>query len=1187
MPVSVDVPGYGHFSVPLTPPRTAGEVISLLQGRFPDHLWHGNASLSCGACQLEQDELVEAQHSTLVLANYSEISNTETWPVQRLFEACPIQDTAERGITREQLAKLVLFISKMVGRWCETFGEHRGKQLQFDTFNLYHANFWIIRPATAGYQGKGCSLVEIMAVQVQRPEWFAIEHREDNWSRRRLLLDVGATDFHGKATGHILGNDTRATEKIDKVRILNSIALTRLETCDFEHLESYPTGDPNFKRVDEALASHFALASWYGFVCEGRCADELVRAVRADTGRKTVELSFTGCRNFSDHELRVLLQSLPAELRVLRLDLAFSGLETMQMFAIGGLKSLVQLKLRFTGSTEFKTAAGLGDALREMKKLTYTPFLLVAIASVLLSSHFYPVDVTDFRCFPCRCWEKNDGAKHLSSCSLTGVLRFKDVSLREQGITSVATDAFKFSQPLQRLSLSKNRLGSLPRNLFAPLGNLQFLDLGSLGLQHLESDAFAGLSSLRVLSLSQNRLKVLPEDILQPMPALEQLLLGGKSTIVEGNGLSVLSKSLFKPTPWLRVLDLNRNAIASLPKGIFETTSLLRTLDLGGNNLNELHDDVFAGLHNLHSLYLNSNLLSNLSIGVFAGLTNLQTLTLSGLDRLAELPVGIFADLHNLQTLGLGWNSFKKLPVGIFAGLHNLQTLDLQSGTLKELPSGVFEDLSSLQMLDLRHTHRLNKLPVGVLAGLHNLQTLDLYNGGLWELPAGVFEDLYSLEMLNLKHNLNLDKLPVGVFAGLHNLRTLDLDGCRLKELPGGFFEDLHSLQALHLGELFDLKELPLGVFARLRNLQTLHLGEFDELPVDIFGGLRNLKTLSLRTNLNFLPVDIFAEQHNLEELQLSFYGTNLSKVPAKALNKLFAGLSKLKTLGLRFNRLGDLPAKALRNMFAELGNLQTLKLSYSNLGPKLKVWPSVLAGLSNLKVLDLEGNNLNQLPLQSWSTLFAQFKTLQTLNLERNNFTELPSFAQLRNLQELILNHNKLSDLPPGTFLGLSSLKVLKLEDNLLNKLPVAIFADLHNLQELVLDENKLSDLPAGIFEGLSHLKVLKLHYNKLNKLPVGIFAGLTNLQELSLWRNKLSELPVGIFAELHNLQILELFGNELAELDVGVFAGLTNLRGLYIHGNKLSELPVGVFEELHSLTFLQHDLRDVPAICSFIQCP
>ena len=90
-----------------------------------------------------------------------------------LQEAFCIQDTAERGITREQLLRLVVFISKMAGGWRETFGEHRGKQLHPDIFNLYHANFWIIKPATEGYGGnQGCSLVEIMAEHVQRPDWF-------------------------------------------------------------------------------------------------------------------------------------------------------------------------------------------------------------------------------------------------------------------------------------------------------------------------------------------------------------------------------------------------------------------------------------------------------------------------------------------------------------------------------------------------------------------------------------------------------------------------------------------------------------------------------------------------------------------------------------------------------------------------------------------------------------------------------------------------------------------------------------------------------------------------------------------------------------------------------------------------------------------------------------------------------
>ena len=198
--------------------------------------------------------------------------------------------------------------------------------------------------------------------------------------------------------------EAHATQNIDKVRILNSIALSRLGTCDFELLQSYPAGDPNFQRVDEALASHFALSSWYGFVVQGRCTELLATAEKADVGRKIVQLSLTGCQNFSDHELDVLIQSLPAELRVLRLDLGFSGLETLDMFTstVQCLKSLVQLKLRFTGSSHFRTAAGLGVALREMESLMY---LELWCAELWNSSHIFlhlePTKKCDFQHIVC------------------------------------------------------------------------------------------------------------------------------------------------------------------------------------------------------------------------------------------------------------------------------------------------------------------------------------------------------------------------------------------------------------------------------------------------------------------------------------------------------------------------------------------------------------------------------------------------------------------------------------------------------------------------------------------------------------------------------------------------------------------------------------------------------------------
>ena len=82
MSVAVDIPGYGHFDIPLAASRTAGDILLLLREHLPDSPWHGNKVLSSGVCQLQCDDVVEApSHSTLVLTNYSEVSNQET-PVQ-------------------------------------------------------------------------------------------------------------------------------------------------------------------------------------------------------------------------------------------------------------------------------------------------------------------------------------------------------------------------------------------------------------------------------------------------------------------------------------------------------------------------------------------------------------------------------------------------------------------------------------------------------------------------------------------------------------------------------------------------------------------------------------------------------------------------------------------------------------------------------------------------------------------------------------------------------------------------------------------------------------------------------------------------------------------------------------------------------------------------------------------------
>ena len=58
-----------------------------------------------------------------------------------------------------RLAALVDFVKDIASKWCEAHEKspNYGNLLDFETFNLYHATFWVIEPATLDYWKEGCS----------------------------------------------------------------------------------------------------------------------------------------------------------------------------------------------------------------------------------------------------------------------------------------------------------------------------------------------------------------------------------------------------------------------------------------------------------------------------------------------------------------------------------------------------------------------------------------------------------------------------------------------------------------------------------------------------------------------------------------------------------------------------------------------------------------------------------------------------------------------------------------------------------------------------------------------------------------------------------------------------------------------------------------------------------------------
>lgn len=250
---------------------------------------------------------------------------------------------------------------------------------------------------------------------------------------------------------------------------------------------------------------------------------------------------------------------------------------------------------------------------------------------------------------------------------------------------------------------------------------------------------------------------------------------------------------------------------------------------------------------------------------------------------------------------------------------RGVDDIDWSSQQLRWLPES-FCLLKSLRALSLSH-NRLSSLPVK-FGNLSALQALDLQANRLGSLPDS-FGDLSQLKMLGLRAN-RLTQLPES-FCKLSLLQTLDARFNRLTTLPDGF-GDIGTLREVDFhGNL--LTQLPQS-FADLGNLEVLHL----------FG-----------SHLTSLPSN-FGSLAALEELDLN--GNQLTDLP-----KSFANLKRLAVLDLGCNQLASLPIG-----LTQLKSLHELILHGNQI---VRLLPSFVDVLESLEVLDLEGNPLEEPPLE------------------------------------------------------------------------------------------------------------------------------------------------------------------------------------------------------------------------------
>ncbi|XP_056457186.1 leucine-rich repeat transmembrane protein FLRT1 isoform X2 [Gadus chalcogrammus] len=252
--------------------------------------------------------------------------------------------------------------------------------------------------------------------------------------------------------------------------------------------------------------------------------------------------------------------------------------------------------------------------------------------------------------------------------------------------------------------------------------------------------------------------------------------------------------------------------------------------------------------------------------------------------------------------------------------------------------------------------------------------------------------------------------------------------------------------------------------------------------------------------------------------------------------------------------------------LMAAILYLQSNRLSNAGLPPSLE-------RSSSIRVVYLYANQLDEFPIHLPPSL-------KELHLQDNNIRTLPrsSLAKLPLLERLHLDDNSIStvSIQERAFSGTPKLRLLFLSRNHLSSIPAGLPA---SLEELRLDDNRISTIPTHAFRGLSSLRRLVLDGNLLanTRIADDTFSRLSNLTELSLVRNALLAPPVNLPS--NQLMRLHLQDNGMTHVPRGALDAMRRLQRLDLSGNNLTSLPRGLLKDMESLEMLL--LRGNPWYC------